>query len=137
MRKALAIIFISTLLLTACKANSTVLTIDQIITAFADAGLDAKDPKTMTVDDYGLAPFVGSGVRFLIPSLCENCGGRVFVFDNDKDLESVKTYYEEIGKSSAIFFSWIFVNNNALVQINGDLPEEQARKYESVLMSLE
>ena len=38
-----------------------------------------------------------------------------------------------MGKSSALFFSWVFVKDRIVVQINGDLPEDAARKYEAAL----
>jgi hypothetical protein len=74
--------------------------------------------------------------RFLIPSLCQHCGGRIFSFATQGDLEITKTYYEELGKSSALFLSWLFVKDNILVQINGDLPKAQAREYENALSAL-
>ena len=131
-----ASVILLSIILTACGSKPHSFTSDQIVTAFKDAGLEAEDTWELTVDDYGLAPYVGSGVRFLIPSLCEDCGGRVFVFESDKDLQSIKDYYETIAEASALFFSWIYVRDNALVQINGDLPENQALKYKSALMSI-
>ncbi|MCI0397429.1 MAG: hypothetical protein L0322_21180 [Chloroflexi bacterium] len=76
------------------------------------------------------------GIRFRIPSLGGDVGGRVLVVDNQVDLEITREFYQSLGESSAAFFSWVFVEGNALVQINGDLPEAQARKYEAVLQSV-
>jgi len=88
----------------------------------------------MTKDDYGMAPMTAvEGIRFLIPSLCPDCGGRVLSFASPEDLEMTKAYYVELGRASAIFFSWVFVKDNILVQINGDLPEERAKQYEVAL----
>jgi hypothetical protein len=42
----------------------------------------------------------------------------------------------KLGKENAAFFSWVFVKDNILVQINGNLPEEQAKKYEAALNAL-
>lgn len=108
-----------------------------IVNIFNSADLEVEEPRTMTKDDYGMAPMSATeGTRFLIPSLCEDCGGRIFSFSNQEDLDLTKTYYEELGKSSAIFFSWVFVKDNILIQINGDLPEIKARQYEASLNSL-
>ena len=109
-----------------------------VVTAYSDAGLEIEGVRPMTKDDYGLGPMVAvEGTRFLIPTLCADCGGRILNFSNQDELDLSKQYYVEMGKSSAIFFSWIFVKDNILVQINGDLSEEIARRYESVLNNLE
>ncbi len=117
----------------AARANG--LTPEQLAATFKAVGLEAENVRPLTKDDYGLAPFVGSGVRFLIPSLCEDCGGRIFQVDNADDLARLKAYYDDLSKVSAAFFSWVFVRGGTLVQINGDLPEERARNYESALNS--
>ena len=70
---------------------------------------------------------------FNIPSLGSERGGRIFIYDNKKDLEEWKTYYDELGKASALFFSWTMEHNNILVQINGELPEEEYQKYKAAL----
>jgi hypothetical protein len=90
----------------------------------------------MTKDDYGFAPLVGEGVRFLVPSICPDCGGRVFVVSNKDERDRLRGYYEELAKGSAMLFSWVFERGDVIVQINGDLPEEQARKYEAVIQAL-
>jgi hypothetical protein len=109
----------------------------QVIAAFKAAGLEAENPTAMGPGDFGLAPMTTDrAVHFLVPSLCGDCGGRVFDFDKLEDLNVTKTYYVELGRGSAAFYSWVFVKDNILVQINGELPEDQARKYEVVLKGL-
>lgn len=109
----------------------------QAVEVLQGAGLEVENPTPMTKDDYGLAPMIATeATRFFIPSLCDDCGGRVFAFENADDLEAMQTYYEKLAEGSAIFFSWVFVKDNILVQINGDMPEEQARQYETALANL-
>ena len=105
-----------------------------IVTALQAAGLEAVDPVPMTKDDYGLAPLLGVGVRFLIPSLCSDCGGRAFI-GQPEQIQQLRAYYDSLAQSSAVFFSWVFVtpDGRAMIQINGDLPEDQARRYQAVL----
>jgi hypothetical protein len=89
--------------------------------------------------DYGLAPLLArSGVRFLIPSLGADSGGRVMAFRNKDDLRSVKRYYDDLGRGSAALFSWAFANERRLilVQINGDLPRAKALRYRRVVVGL-
>lgn len=108
-----------------------------VVEIFKLTSLEVEGARPMTKDDYGMAPMRAiEGTRFLIPSLCSDCGGRIFSFSSQEDLDLTKTYYEELGRSSAMFFSWILVKDNILVQINGDLPEEKAKQYEASLNSL-
>lgn len=91
----------------------------------------------MTKDDDGMALMVAvEGTSFLIPSLGEDRGGRIRSFDSPEDLEKTKAYSVKLGKESAAFFSWVFVKDNILVQIDGNLPEEHAKKYEAALNAL-
>ena len=109
----------------------------QVVDAFIAAELEAGSPRPMTRDDYGFAPLVAiEGTRFLIPSLCAECGGRIMSFASQGDLEKTRAYYVEMGKESAAFFSWTFVKDNILVQINGDLLEDKALLYEAALDSM-
>lgn len=108
-----------------------------VVLAFQDAGLEAEQPRAMTRDDYGLAPLLAiEGLRFLIPSLGPDSGGRVMRFESQEDLQKTKQYYDELGRSSAAFFSWTFAEGLTLVQINGELPDAKARRYEAVLGGL-
>lgn len=123
--------------LAACGASSTpTYTPADAVAAFKAVGLEAEDTRAMKPDDYGLAPLIGEGMRFFIPSLCEDCGGRIYAFDNQDDLEKMKTFYVTMGEESAILFSWVFTKDNILVQINGDLDEATARQYETALNNL-
>lgn len=129
-QKLLALFVFTAFVLSACGSSVTG---EDVVTAFKNAGLEAESPSAMTKDDYGFGPYVCTGTRFLIPSLGADSGGRIFICDNAEDLASLKSYYDELGKSSAVFFSWTFVKGDVLVQINGDLPEEKARQYEAAI----
>jgi len=110
----------------------------QVVNAFQSAGLEAENARPMTRDDYGMAPMTAiEGTRFLIPSLGEDRGGRILSFASQQDLEQTQQYYVELGRSSALFFSWVFAKDNVLVQINGDLPEDKARQYEAALNAMQ
>lgn len=108
-------------------------TSDDVIAAFRKAGLEAEIPTQMGPKNYGFAPYVCKGVRFLIPSLGEDSGGRVLACPNTEDRDAIAGYYERLGKKSAAFFSWVFVKGNTVVQINGDLDEDKARQYERAI----
>jgi hypothetical protein len=120
------------LFVTGCSSTAKK-TSDEVIAAFKAAGLEAESAGAMTKDDYGMAPFVCKGTRFLIASLGEDSGGRIYICDNTKDRDSLAKYYQALGKASAMFFSWVFVKGSVVVQINGDLQEDLARKYEQAI----
>ena len=87
--------------------------------------------------DYGLAPMNAlEGYRFIIPSLCADCGGRLYIFDDPQKLGQMKEYYDGLAEVSAMYFSWVFVQDNILIQINGDLPEAQALQYQQALVNM-
>jgi hypothetical protein len=99
--------------------------------------LEATDSRPMISDDYGLVPMLSmDGIRFYIPSICSDCGGRIMSFADAEKLQIVRDYYGQMGRFSAVLFSWVFVKDNILVQLNGELPEADARKYEGALSIL-
>lgn len=111
------------------------LTADAVVAAFKAAGLEAESVRPLTRDDYGLAPYVGSGVRFLIPSLGADNGGRIFIAQ-PAEVERLQTYYTDLGKQSAAFYSHIYRRDTVLVQINGRLPDDRAALYEAALRGI-
>lgn len=124
---------------TATKVANTTksYTTAQVVAAFKAAGLEAENSRPMTPADYGLAPLVAvEGTRFFIPSLGAEAGGRAMSFNTLDDMNRVKKYYDDLARSSAALFSWVFLNGNILIQINGTLPENKARLYESTLNAL-
>lgn len=111
-------------------------TADQAVQAFKAAGLEAESPTPMERSDYGLAPMVGQGIHFLLPSLCEKCGGRVIAVEDATERQRMADYYINAGKRSAFLFSHVYIVDNLVVQLNGDLPDDQAAKYRAALDAL-
>lgn len=110
-----------------------------VVAAFKRAGLPAENPARIPPNQFGIAPVLTSdATRFLIPSLGEDAGGRAFVLDSPEDLAKMKAAYDAVGRESGLLFSWTFVNEDrlVLVQINGDLPEVEAKKYGGVVAAL-
>jgi hypothetical protein len=108
-----------------------------VIDSFQAAGLEVGMTNSMGPNDYGLAPLADEGIHFLIPSLCADCGGRVLYYRDLEYLQKAKDYYDNFGKETAALFTWAFVHDHILLQINGDLPEARAREYEKALMDAE
>jgi hypothetical protein len=109
----------------------------QVLDAYLAAGLEVSNPRPMIADDYGLVPMLSlDGVRFYIPSICSDCGGRIMSFADAEKLQIVRDYYGQMGRFSAVLFSWVFVKDNILVQLNGQLPEANAGEYEAALRNM-
>jgi hypothetical protein len=122
----------------AAPSGFVVWDVQQVLDAFLAAGLEAADSRPMISDDYGLVPMLAlDGIRFFIPSICSDCGGRIMSFADAEKLQIVCDYYGQMGRFSAVLFSWVFVKENILVQLNGELPEADARQYEAALSSLQ
>lgn len=117
---------------TATQAASQ--TPERVVQAFKAKGLEAENDRAMAREDYGAAPFVCEGRRFFMPSIPPgDMSGRTFVCANETDLTSLKEYYDSLGRSSAMFFSHTFRKGNVLLQMAGDVPDDQAKQYEAAL----
>lgn len=115
-------------------------TAQQVIDVFIAHGLEVGEYYA-TEDDYWAAPYNPPSVpfettRFIIPSLCETCGGRILLFSDPNDLMLTKNYYLEIGRANAFLFSWVIYKDNVLVQLNGFVEKGTMTKYEAALHSL-
>lgn len=133
----IAFALVSTLFACSKEASKSGLSADGIVQAFKDAGLEAENVRDMTDEDFGIAPNkTKEGKRFFIPSLGENSGGRILIYDKTKDLEEMKEFYEALNEASPLFFSWIIAKSNALVVISGDLTEEEYNKYNEAVNKL-
>ena len=108
-----------------------------VVQAFKSAGLEAEKSFVMGHKDYGLGPMsADEGRRFLIPSLGPDNGGHIFTFSNAADLDTMRKWYVGLGKSSGAFFSYVYVRDNVLVQISGDLADAKAKKYQLALENM-
>ena len=68
------------------------------------------------------------GKRILVPSLGEDAGGRLFKFKNEKGLNEAKKYYDDLGKGSPLLYSHTHANGLFLLQMNGDMSDEDFEK---------
>jgi hypothetical protein len=119
------------LLLVACGAREEVAPSMRVIQAFHALDLEAERVRPMEPEDYGPAPQVAvEGTRFFMPFLGGEQGGRVMSFANQEDLEQVRSHYANLDTEPP---PWLFVRDNILVQLHGDLTAEEAAEYEAAL----
>ena len=67
------------------------------------------------------------GTSFEIPSLGEGARRRVLVYESPEALDTVIEYYERYFRPLA---SQVFVEDEVLVQIDSDLPQDEANGYD-------
>lgn len=129
------LLIILIVILAACGSDSTSdkekVTVDTLITAFKDAGLEAENPTDLPQKEFGNTR--KEGKRILVPSLGEDNGGRLFEFEKTSDLEDAKSYYDELSKAGPLFYSHTYAKGNFLLQMNGEMEDAQFEKYKKVM----
>lgn len=123
---------------TTVSSESAAANLDDIIETFSQQSLVVYNPRDMTKDDFGIAPMSATSAKIF--SLVETDNeddqrnARLLTFDNLDDLKATKQYYDDLGKDSAMLFSYTAVNEDELVlmQFNGQLPQELVEKYAKV-----
>jgi hypothetical protein len=115
---------------------ATTLTVAQVAEALQASGVEVGEVREMTIEDYGMAPKADEGLRFLLPGLGDDKGGRIMLYEDPEVLERARAYYVELGQQSAMLFSHVFVVHNILVQVNGTLPQDQADILENAISAI-
>ena len=111
----------------------------KIIRAIRAAGLENENAHLMTAEEYGSIPALAvQGIRFSLPSICPDCGGLVLSFNDPAALTATETYYAEVtAENNPDLSSWVFVKDNILLQLSGQLSEAQAFRYGAILIRLD
>ncbi|WP_423227123.1 hypothetical protein [Mammaliicoccus sciuri] len=124
MKKLLVLLFASLLVLGACgqKVESK-----DLINGFEKAGLSVKNEKKMTHEDFGMGPYKTKDARVF--NVEDDKNGRIFVYDNEKDLKEMKKYYDKTGEESAMLYSHTYAKDNVLIQMNGEIKKKTFDKY--------
>ncbi len=107
----------------------------QVIDAFEAAGLETgeyhiNDP----LDLFGAPPLAVEFIRFFVPSRGQDAGGMVSSFASQEDFDMVYQHHKDLGwHDSGLYYPWVYVRDNILLQINGILSEPEAQKYADAL----
>lgn len=125
------------LITAACSSGEATVKADDVISKFKAAGLESENVKDLTSKDMGMGPMkYEEAKRIFVPALGEDEGGRLFVFKKESDLEELKNYYDELGKASAMFFSYTHAKGNVLLQMTSKMEKEEFAKYQKVIDDL-
>nr|WP_225582167.1 LysM peptidoglycan-binding domain-containing protein [Enterococcus casseliflavus] len=120
---------------TTVSSESAAANLDDLIEAFSQQSLVVYNPRDMTKEDFGIAPMSATSAKIFslveTDNEDEQQNARLLTFDNLDDLKATKKYYDDLGKDSAMLFSYTAVNEDELVlmQFNGQLPQELVEKY--------
>lgn len=106
-------------------------TVDEVVEYFKSSGLEVGEISELPNEEFG--NIRKEGKRVLIPSLGTDAGGRLFLFDNEEDLSQAKSYYDELGNSSPMLYSHTHQSELFLLQMNGDMSDEDFARYASSL----
>ncbi|MED0945966.1 stress protein [Bacillus mycoides] len=102
-------------------------TTTSLINEFKKTGIEAENATDLPQKEFG--NMRKDGKRILTPNLGEDKGGRVFEFSKKEDLEKAKKYYDELGNSAPMLFSHTYAKGNFLLQMNGDMKDDEFNKY--------
>ncbi|WP_312126340.1 MBL fold metallo-hydrolase [Lysinibacillus boronitolerans] len=69
------------------------------------------------------------GKQILIPSLGEDAGGKLFIFNDAKSLAQAKGYYDGLSSMGPLFYSHTHQNGLILLQMNGIMSDADFKKY--------
>lgn len=110
------------------------ISLDSILKKFKDDGLTVNGAKSMTKEDFGMAPMSAKEAKIFGIQKDDSgdfMNARIFLFEKEKDLTKTKDYYDDLGKESAMAFSYTAANTKKLVlmQFNGDLAQDLVQKY--------
>src|SRR5699024_8521842 len=113
----------------------------EILQAFYDSGLNVMEPKIMTRNDYGIAPLlaeeaVSFGAQFAEfvfenedGSIDQFNYGRLFLVRDENDLQTMKAVYDDLGKEAAMLYSHTYSKGDILLQMGGDVTDEDFALY--------
>ncbi|MBG0967121.1 stress protein [Bacillus sp. SRB1LM] len=102
-----------------------------LINEFKKAGTEAENATDLPRKEFG--NIHKAGKRILTPALGADKGSRVFEFSKKEDLEKAKKYYDELGNSAPMLFSHTYTKGNFLLQMNGDMKDDEFNKYKEVM----
>ncbi len=106
----------------------------EVVQAFREAGLEVGESYPVEQEpgweELPVPKTYEEATRFEILSIGEDSGGRVFVFESERDLAAVRDYYAGLIKPIR---PHLYVEGDVLVEINHRLPEAEAAKYGAVL----
>lgn len=124
LKRILLIFFSSLLILGACGKEYSV---SDVTDQFKKDGLKVQNLHKMSREDFGVAPMKAEEAKMF--TVKDDKNARIMKFKNEDELKDTIKYYDELGKSSAAFYSHTYAKDNILIQMNGEIKEDVFNKY--------
>jgi hypothetical protein len=112
-----------------------VISAQRVVDAFAATGL-ATLATPMSRVDYGKAPFVCKGLKFVLPATEPPALGRAFYCARKADGERLERYYTALSKSRPAQAVNVLTQRPFVVVLDGVLSTELVEKYRAALPTL-
>lgn len=107
-----------------------------IVKVLNESGLGIEKIDAVNKIDYSSLPAKAKeAIKFTSPSVGEQGIGCILSFELKSNMEKIKKHYLEKNEKEELY-SWTFAKDNVLVVLNGMIPEEKARMFESALNKL-
>lgn len=112
-------------------------TAHDVLQAFHAAGLPYEIPSLPKDERDAFSSWMQVETKpFQIPNQGADANGMVLCFKNSRDLRRMQDYYTALGNALPQYRSWVFVQDNVLLQINRSVPEAVAARYAASLEGL-
>lgn len=107
-----------------------------VIKSFNENGLivkKTKEEKGIELSD--LSAKTNEAIRFSVSFNAKKLKGCVLEFDEKKDFDKVKNHYRALNNNGELH-TWSLIKDNILLVIDGSMPDQEIRKYETVLAGM-
>lgn len=109
-----------------------VISAQHVVDAFIAKGL-ATTATPMVRADYGKAPFVCKGLKFVVPAMEPPALGRAFYCARKADGQRLESYYTSLSKDNPAQVVHMLIQRPFLVVLDGVLPDEKVEAYRAAL----
>jgi hypothetical protein len=142
-KKSILILFL--LALSACNSTGTIVDNPSVngseayivVDRFQLLGLPVGNGQTVQAENLVDLPKSPVDVfEFQVPAECNECMGRVYVFNSVSDMEAVLASEQRIPSIGNGQATWLFPQGTTLLQLDGRVPGEWADRYREGLQSL-
>ncbi len=111
---------------------------EEVVTSLSEAGLALENVRTDTAVGRGAPATFNTRLIFEIPRIAPG-GGQVLTFRTLEDLQTWQDYVIGLrgNPETRRTVVYVYVNQNAMLQMNADLTNQEAQAYRDAFLALE